>query len=97
MFILVKQLKTGIREVVGGRCIRGSDVKQCFREKERGKVWKDYMEKIMNEDNDWEHNVEGYAVEDPVVCVNREEVLHALNENRKSFWTFRSIIGVECC
>ena len=35
----------------------------CFSEKERGKVLKDYMETFMNEENDWDHNVEGYAVE----------------------------------
>ena len=52
--------------------MRGSDGKQCFSEKERGKVWKDNKERIMNEEN----NVEG----DPVVCVSREKVLRALNE-----------------
>ena len=34
--------------------------------------------RIMNEKNDWGHNVEGDAVEGPSVCVNREEVLQAL-------------------
>ena len=34
----------------------------------------------MNEENDWDHNVEGDAVEGPVVYVSREDVLHALNE-----------------
>ena len=43
-------------------------------------VWKYYMESIMNEENDWDHNAEGDAVEGPVVCVSREEVLQALNE-----------------
>ena len=38
------------------------------------------MERIVNEENDWDHNVEGDAVEGPVVCVGREEVLQALNE-----------------
>ena len=37
--------------------------------------WKDYMEMIMNEENYWD----GDAVEGPVVCVCREEVLKALN------------------
>ena len=37
------------------------------------------MERIMNEENHWDHNVEGDAVESQVVCVNREEVLQALN------------------
>ena len=60
--------------------MRGSDGMLCFSEKERGKVWKDYMEGIMNEENDWDHNVERDTVEGPVVCVNREEVLQELNE-----------------
>ena len=51
----------------------------------------------MNEENDWDHNVEGESVDGPVVCVSREEVLQALNENRKSPITFRSITRVDCC
>ena len=52
---------------------------------------------IMNEENDWDHNVEGDAVEDSVVCVSRDDVLQALNEIRKSPCSFRRIIGVDCC
>ena len=47
--------------------MRGSDGKLCFSEMERGKVWKDYMERIMNKENDWDHSVEVNAV----VCVSR--------------------------
>ena len=42
--------------------MRGSDGNLCFSEKERGNVWKDYVEGIMNEENDWYHNVEGDVV-----------------------------------
>ena len=52
MLRLVKGLKTDSKEVEGGWCMRGCDGKLCFSEKERGKVWKDYMERIMNEEND---------------------------------------------
>ena len=38
------------------------------------------MERIMNKENDWDCNVEGDAVEGPVVCECREGVLQALNE-----------------
>ena len=55
------------------------------------------MERTMNEGNDWDRYVEGDAVEGPVVCVSREEVLQALNENKKSPWTFRSITRVDSC
>ena len=69
MFGLVTGLKTDCEEVEGGRCMRGSDGKMCLSEKEGGKVWKDYMERIMNEENDWNHIVEEDAVYDPVVVV----------------------------
>ena len=62
--------------------MRGSDRKLCFSGKESGKLRNDYMEKITNEENDWNHNVEGDAVEGPVVCVSKEEVLQALSEMR---------------
>ena len=84
MHRLVKILKTNSKEVEAGRNMRGSDEKLCFSEKVRGDVWKDYMERIMNEENDWDHNVEEDAVEGPVVCVSSEEVLQAISENRKN-------------
>ena len=37
-----------------------SDGKLCFCEKERDEVWKVYMERIMNEENDWDHNAVGF-------------------------------------
>ena len=80
MFRLIKGLETDSEKLEVGRCMSGSDGRLCLSEKERGKVWTDYMESIMNEENDWDHNVEGVAVEGPVVCVSREEVLQVLNE-----------------
>ena len=58
MLGLAKWLKIDSKEVEVGRCMRGSYEKLCFSEEERGKVWKDYMERIMNEENDWDHNVD---------------------------------------
>ena len=39
----------------------------------------DYIERIMDEENDCDLNVEGDAAECPVDCISREEVLQALN------------------
>ena len=55
--------------------MRGSDGKLCYSEMERGNVWKEHRERIMKEDNDWDDDVEGDALEGPIVCVSREEVL----------------------
>ena len=37
------------------------------------------MKMIMNLENDWDENVEGDAVEGPVDCVCRDEVVLVLN------------------
>ena len=67
-------------EVEGGRCVRGSDGKLCFSAKQKGRFWKDYAERIMNEENDWVNYVEGDAVEGPGDCISRDLVAQALNE-----------------
>ena len=46
--ILVKGLEIDCKGVEGRRCMRGSDGKLCFNDKEKYEVWMDYMEKIMN-------------------------------------------------
>ena len=53
MFRLVRGLNTESKEVELGRCMRECDGKLCFSEKKRGKVWTDYIERNMNEENDW--------------------------------------------
>ena len=64
-----------MRGIVGGRSMRGIDGKLSFSEKEKGKVWKDYVERIMNVEYDFDYSVEGDAVECPMVCLIREEVM----------------------
>ena len=56
------------------------------------------MERIMNEENDLDCNVEGFAVEGPVVCASKDEVLQALNEMKtgKAPGPFKSITRVDC-
>ena len=41
-------------------------MEMCISKKEIGKFWKDYMKRIMNYKNDWDHNGEGHALEGPV-------------------------------
>ena len=42
----------------------------------------DYIEKIMNEETDWDHSVEGDAVEGPVDCAGRDEMVQALKNEK---------------
>ena len=49
-------------------------------EKDRGKLWKEHMEKIMNVENEWDQMVEVNMVEGPVEGVTDEEVMEVMNK-----------------
>ena len=70
------------KDVEGGRYMRGSDGSLNFSEKDRGKVWKEHMERIMNEENEWEQNVKAELVEGPVERISWEEVVKAIRERQ---------------
>ena len=75
VFKLVKSMKKDGKDVEGGRCISGSDCSLNFSEKDRGKVWKEHMERIINGENEWDQNVKAELVEGPVERFSREEVV----------------------
>ena len=60
--------------------MRGSDERLNFSEKDRGRVWKEHMERVMNEENEWGQNVQVNLVEGPVERVSREEVVKTLGK-----------------
>ena len=67
---LVRGLKIHRKEVEVGS-MRG-DGKLCFTKKDGGTFWKVYVERIMNEESDWDHNVEGHLVAGLTDCVSRD-------------------------
>ena len=66
VFKLVKSVKKDGKDVEGGRCMRSSDGRLNFTDKDRGKVWKEHMQRIMNEENERDQNVKAELVEGPV-------------------------------
>ena len=46
-------------------------------EKTNLKIWKEHMEKIINEENEWDHMMETDVVEGPVEKVARNEIVEA--------------------
>ena len=84
-------MKKDGKAVPGGRGVRGSDRRLGFSEKDRGNIWKNHMEKIMNEENDWDQMTEVDVVEEPVEGVTREEIITVMEKmkKRKSSWTLR--------
>ena len=42
--------------------------------------WKEYMEKLMNEENEWDHKLTAKVKEGPADCISMDEVRAALKE-----------------
>ena len=90
MFKLVKFLKKEGKDVNGGRCLRGTNGRLPFSEKDQKRVRKEHMEKMMNKENTWDQKTEIGIVEGPVEEVRRNSKCIAENKIRKSIWTLKS-------
>ena len=77
-FYLLRRIKKEGKGVEGGRCLRGGDGRLGFIEEDKAKIWKEHMEKIMNEENEWDRMVKTDLVEGPVEKVVRNEIVEAI-------------------
>ena len=59
------------------------------------KIWKKYMEKIMNENNKWDHMVETDVVEGPVEKVAHNEIVKPMQKMKLGKATGPSEVSVE--
>ena len=66
-----------------------------FIKEDRAKLWKEHMEKIMNEENEWDHIVETDVVEEPVEKVTRNEIVEAMQRMISGKTTEPSEVSVE--
>ena len=78
-----------------GKCLRGGDGRSGFIEEDRAKIWKEYMKKIINEENEWEHMVETDLVEGTVKKVVRDEIVEAMQSMKSGKATGPSEVNVE--
>ena len=95
VFKLVKSMKKDGKDVEGGRYMRGSDSRLNLKEKDKRKVWKEHMERIMNEENEWDQNMKAELVGGPVDRVSREEVVKAIREMKVGKTAAPSELSVE--
>ena len=66
VFKFVKFMRRDGKDINGGGCMKDNDGRLVVSEKDRGKLWKDHMEKIMNVENEWDQMAEADMVEGPV-------------------------------
>ena len=80
IFKFVKFTKRDGKDVEGGKWIKGRDGRIGFSQEDRCKTWKEHMERIMNEENAWDHKVDAAMFEGPVEKVSRKEVREAIRK-----------------
>ena len=83
IFKFVKFMKRDGKDVEGGKWIKGRDGRIGFGQEDRCKIWKEHMEKIMNEENAWDHKVDTAMVEGPAEKVSRKEVREAIRKMKQ--------------
>jgi hypothetical protein len=78
MFKIAKQSMKDNKGDVGNGCVRDRSGKLCIGERERAKVWKEHMERVMNEENEWDGVVDVDVVHGPINRITMKEVMTAI-------------------
>ena len=95
VFYFLRRMKKEEKDMEGGRCLRGGDGRLGFIEEDRAKIWKEHLEKIMNEENEWDRMVETDLVEGPVEKVVGDEIVEAMQSMKSGKATGTSEVSVE--
>jgi len=57
IFRMAKQMVKERQDITGINCIKGASGKVIVDDKGIRDSWKEYMEKLMNEENEWDHKI----------------------------------------
>jgi len=63
--------------------LKGVSGKVIVDEKGIKGSWKEYMEKLMNEENEWDHGILAGVTEGPANCIRIDEVAAALKKMKR--------------
>ena len=82
VFKIAKQMTTKNHDVIGEKCVRNNEGKLAFEDSEKHAAWKEYYEKLLNEEFGWdrENLVLGQPVEGPPPQIQKEWVKAAINK-----------------
>ena len=80
VFKIAKQMVKKNKDAIGGNCLKDKNGKLVIGEENMKKEWKNFMEKLLNEENEWDGNVEGDKIEGPLQAISYEEVDKALRK-----------------
>jgi len=80
---MAKQMVKERQDITGLNCINGASGKVIVDDKGIKDSWKEYMEKLMNEENEWDHKISAEVKEGLADCIRMAEVRAALKKMRR--------------
>jgi len=79
---MAKQMVKETQDITGSNCLKGVAGKVIVDEKGIKDSWKEYMEKLMNEENEWDRGISA-EVKGPADCIRIGEVVAALKTMKR--------------
>jgi len=80
---LGKQMVKERQNITGSNCLKGVSGKVIVDEKGIKGAWKEYMEKLINEESEWDHRILDGFKEGPADCITISEVAAAVKKMKK--------------
>ena len=71
-------------DIMGSNCLKGVSGKVIIDEKGIKDSWKEYMEKLMSEENEWYHRISASVKQGPACCIRIDEVAAVLEKDEKT-------------
>ena len=68
------------QDITGLNCIKGASARVIVDDKGIKDCWKEYMEKLMNEENECDHKISAEVKQGPAHCIRMDEVRAALKK-----------------
>ena len=65
------------------KCLKGVSGKVIVDEKGITDSWKEYTEKLINEENEWDHRISAGVKEGPADCIRTDEAAAALKKMKR--------------
>ena len=89
-FRIARQMAREGRDVISVCCMKNDTGNVVFDADGMKNIWRKYMEKLLNIENDWDGEVDCPEMMWPCCLISEEEVSSAIKgiENRKSNWSY---------
>ena len=83
IFKFIKFMKRDGKDVERGKWIKGRYGRIGFSHEDRYEIWKEHVERIMKEENAWDHKLDATMVEGPVEKVSCKKVRETIRKMKQ--------------